>query len=128
MAHAHAHFVPQNSATPTTHQLTYCDADDKFEVAARMFTNVIFVLAFLLSTPVTVMLMVLLLQGKLDRPPTVNIVVHVHCTCGAVVPGAEQMQRQEEMNDENYEAAEAAEWEIPVQETQYQNTPSRMVV
>ena len=91
-----------------------------------LFTNVIFALTFLLSPPVAVMLMVLLLQGKLARPPTINIVVH--CTCGAVVPGAEQMRRQEEMNDEHYEAAEAAEWEIPVQETQYQNTRSRMVV
>ena len=91
-----------------------------------LFTNVIFVLAFLLSSPVAV-IMVMLLQAKLARPPTVNIVVHVHCTCGAAVPGAEQMQRQEEMNDEHYEAAEAAEWEIPVQETLYQNTRSRMV-
>ena len=90
-----------------------------------LFTNVIFVLAFLLSPPVAVMFMVMLMQAKLARPPTVNIVVH--CTCGAVVPGAEQMRRQD-MNDEHYEAAEAAEWEIPVQETQYQRTRSRMVV
>ena len=103
--------------------------DKKLEVVARMlFTNVIFVLAFLLSPLVAVMSMVLLLQGKLARPPTVNIVVHVHCTCGAAVPGAEQMRRQEEMNDEHFEAAEAAEWEIPVQETRYQRTRSRMVV
>ena len=100
------------------------------EVAARMlFTNVIFVLAFLLSPPVAAFtFMVLLLQAELGRPPTVNVVVHVHCTCGAAVPGAEQMRRQEEMNDEHFEAAEAAEWEIPVQETQYQHTRSRMVV
>ena len=99
------------------------------EVVARMlFTNVIFVLAFLLSPPVAVMFIVLLLQAKLARPPTVNTVVHVHCTCGAVVPGAEQTRRQEDMNDEHYEVAEAAEWEIPVQETQYQRTRSRMVV
>ena len=91
-----------------------------------LFTNMIFFLALLLSPPVAVMFMVLLLQAKLARPPTV--VVHVNCTCGAVVPGAEQMRSQEEMNDEHYEAAEAAEWEIPVQETQYQNTRSRMVV
>ena len=96
-----------------------------------LFTNLIFVLALLLSPPVAVMLMALLLQAKLAiaaQPPTVNIVVHVNCTCGAVVPGAEQMRRQEEMNGEHYEAAEAAEWEIPVQETRYQNTHSRMVV
>ena len=94
-----------------------------------LFTNVIFVLAFLLSPPVAFMMfMVLLLQAKLARPPTVNIVVHVHCTCGAAVPGAEQMRRQEEMNDEYYEAADAAEWEIPVQETQYKRTRSRIVV
>ena len=94
-----------------------------------LFTNVIFVLAFLLSPPVAFMMfMVLLLQAKLARPPTVNIVVHVHCTCGAAVPGAEQMRRQEEMNDEHYEAADAAEWEIPVQETQYKRTRSRIVV
>ena len=93
-----------------------------------LFTNMIFFFAFLLSPPVAVMFMVLLLQAKLARPPTVNIVVHVNCTCGAVVPGAEQMRSQEEMNDEHYEAADAAEWEIPVQETQYQNTRSRMVV
>ena len=103
--------------------------DEKLEVAARMlFTNVIFALTFLLSPPVAVMFMVLLLQAKLARPSTVNIVVHVHCTCGAAVPGAEQIRSQEDMNDEHYEAAEAAEWEIPVQETQYQNTRSRMVV
>ena len=107
----------------------YFVADEKLEVAARMlFTNMIFVLTFLLSPPVAVMFIVLLLHNKFARPPTVNIVVHVHCTCGAAVPGAEQMQRQEDMNDEHYEAAEAAEWEIPVQETQYQNTRSRMVV
>ena len=93
-----------------------------------LFTNVIFALTFLLSPPVAVMFMVLLLQAKLARPPTVNIVVHVHCTCGAAVPGAEQIRRQEDMNDEHFEAAEAAEWEIPVQETQYQHTRSRMVV
>ena len=91
-----------------------------------LFTNVIFVLAFLLSPPVAVMFMVLLLQAKLVRSPTINIVVH--CTCGVAVPGAEQMQRQEDMNNEHYEAADAAEWEIPVQETLYQNTRSRMVV
>ena len=45
-------------------------------------------------------------------------------TCGAAVPGAEQIQRQEEMNGEHYEAADAAEWEIPVQETWYQRTRS----
>ena len=108
----------------------YCVADEKFEVAARMlFTNVIFVLAFLLSPPVAaIMFIVLLLQAKLARPPTVNIVVHVHCTCGVAVPRAEQMRSQEEMNDEHYEAADAAEWEVPVQETQYQHTRSRMVV
>ena len=91
-----------------------------------LFTNVIFALTFLLSPPVAVMFMVLLLQAKLARPPIVNIVVH--CTCGAVVPGAEQMRSQEDMNDEHFEAAEAAVWEIPVQETQYQHTRSRMVV
>ena len=126
LRHCHAYYAKR---AQTSH-CYYCVADEKLGVAARMlFTNVIFVLAFLLSTPVAVfMFIVLLLQAKLARPPTVNIVVHVHCTCGAAVPGAEQMRRQEEMNDEHYEPAGAAEWEIPVQETQYQNTRSRMVV
>ena len=82
------------------------------------------VFAFLLSPPAAIIMMLLLHYAQ-HRAPMINVVVHVHCTCGAVVPGEEQM-RQEEPNDE-YEAAEAAEWETPVQETQYQHTRSRMV-
>ena len=82
------------------------------------------VFAFLLSPPAAIIMM-LLLHVAQHRAPMINVVVHVHCTCGAVVPGEEQM-RQEEPNDE-YEAAEAAEWETPVQETLYQHTRSRMV-
>ena len=93
------------------------------------------VLAVLLSPSVAVfmvavinMFMLLLLQAKLARAQTVNVVVHIHCTCGGVVPGAERIEGQEEPNDEQYEAAEAAGWETPVLATQYQRTRSKMVV
>ena len=85
---------------------------------------ILYVFAFLVSPPAATITM-LLLHVVQPRAPTINVVVHVHCTRGAVVPGAEQM-RQEEPNDV-YDAAEAAEWETPVQETRYQHTRSRMV-
>ena len=82
---------------------------------------ILYVFAFLLSPPAAIIMM-LLLHVVRPRAPIINVVVHVHSTCGAVVPGA----GQEEPNDEYY-AAEAAEWEMPVQETRYQHTRSRMV-
>ena len=87
---------------------------------------ILYVFAFLVSPPAATITM-LLLHVVQPRAPIINVVVHVHCTCthGAVVPGAEQM-RQEEPNDV-CDAAEAAEWETPVQETRYQHTRSRMV-
>ena len=96
-------------------------------MAFRMLSTlsvILYVFAFLVSPPAATIMM-LLLHVVQPKAAIINVVVHVHCTYGAGVPGAEQM-RQEEPNDV-YEAAEAAEWETPVQETQHQHTRSRIV-
>ena len=69
-------------------------------------SSAMYILAVLL-TPVAFVMLLLLLQAVQPRVPTI-VVLHVHCTCAAVLPD----EPNDEQENEDY-------WHTPVQETQH---------